>query len=201
MLRASRRTPDARTERAQGNLQMTSIIKNRAVVADDWQIVRAAEDGALPAVDALPEGRVLVPFALWRDARESLVAARGKDALGVWLAPDDEPADLVPDFGAISLIAVDFPVFRDGRGYSIAHLLRKRYGWTGELRAIGDVLRDQLNYLSRCGFDAFAVRADKDIHDALKAFEEFSVRYQGAVDTPLPLFRRRDDAAVAGAQV
>ncbi|TAM49070.1 MAG: DUF934 domain-containing protein [Paraburkholderia sp.] len=170
---------------------MTSIIKNRAVVADDWTVVRASDDGALPQADALPAGRVLVPFALWKQAREALVAARGKDALGVWLAPDEEPADLVADFDKISLIGVEFPVFRDGRGYSTARLLRERYGWRGELRSIGDVLRDQLNFMARCGFDAFAVRADKDIHDALRAFEEFSVKYQGAFDTPQPLFRRR----------
>lgn len=170
---------------------MTSIIKNRSVVRDDWTVVRASEDGALPAADALPAGRVLVPFALWKTAREALIASRAKDALGVWLAPDDEPADLAADLDKISLIGVDFPVFRDGRGYSTAHLLRTRYGWTGELRAIGDVLRDQLNFMARCGFDAFAVRADKDIHDALRAFEEFTVKYQSTVDTPLPLFRRR----------
>lgn len=170
---------------------MTSMIKNRAVVADDWTVVRASDDGVLPQVDALPAGRVLVPFALWKEAREALVAARGKDVLGVWLAPDEEPAELVADFDKISLIGVDFPVFRDGRGYSTARLLRERYDWRGELRAIGDVLRDQLNFMARCGFDAFAVRADKDVHDALRAFEEFSVKYQGAFDTPQPLFRRR----------
>lgn len=170
---------------------MTSIIKNRSVVRDDWTVVRAAEDGSLPVPDTLPAGRVLVPFALWKQAREALVASRSRDALGVWLAPDDEPADLAADFDKISLIGVDFPVFRDGRGYSTARLLRERYGWTGELRAIGDVLRDQLNFMFRCGFDAYAVRADKDIHDALRAFEEFSVKYQGAFDTPQPLFRRR----------
>jgi uncharacterized protein (DUF934 family) len=71
-------------------------------------------------------------------------------------------------------------------------LLRTRYGWAGELRAIGDVLRDQLNYMRRCGFDAFSVRSDKDIHDAIKSFSHYSVRYQGAVDNPLPLFRRRN---------
>jgi uncharacterized protein (DUF934 family) len=170
---------------------MTSIIKNRSVVRDDWTVVRADENGVLPALDALPGGRVLVPFALWKAARETLQASRSKDALGVWLAPDDEPADLAGDLDKISLIGVDFPVFRDGRGYSTARLLRDRYGWTGELRAIGDVLRDQLNFMARCGFDAFAVRADKDIHDALRAFQEFSVKYQGAFDTPEPLFRRR----------
>ncbi|CAN7472793.1 DUF934 domain-containing protein [Trinickia sp. LjRoot230] len=178
---------------------MTSIIRNRGVVEDDWHVVRAAEDGALPAVDALPAGRVLVPFALWQASREALVATRDAASIGVWLAPDDEPADLVADFDKIALIGVDFPVFRDGRGYSIARLLRERYGWRGELRAIGDVLRDQLNYMARCGFDAFAVRADKDIHDALRAFSEFSVQYQSAVDTPQPLFRRR--AAHPGEQL
>ena len=76
-------------------------------------------------------------------------------------------------------------------------LLRERYQWKGELRAIGDVLRDQLRFHARCGFDAFAVRADKDIHDALNAFGELSISYQGAVDNPEPLFRRR--GAVAGA--
>lgn len=174
---------------------MASIIKNRAVIDDDaWQVVRAAEDGALPAVDAMPAGKVLVPFALWQAERAALVAAKAKDELGVWLAPDSEPADLVADFDAITLIGVDFPRFGDGRGYSIARLLRQRYGWTGELRAIGDVLRDQLLYMSRCGFDAFAVRADKDIHDALNAFGEFTQWYQASVEQPLPLFRRREAA-------
>ncbi|MGV2289669.1 DUF934 domain-containing protein [Trinickia sp. YCB016] len=176
---------------------MTSIIKNRSVVSDDWTVVRAAEDGALPGVDALPAGKVLVPLALWQAARDTLVATKSKAELGVWLAPDSEPADIVADFDKITLIGVDFPVFRDGRGYSTAYLLRKRYGWTGELRAIGDVARDHLHHLARCGFDAFAVRADKDIHDALRAFTEFSVLYQGAVDDPNPLFRRRAAAAAA----
>ncbi|PXW23620.1 DUF934 domain-containing protein [Paraburkholderia caballeronis] len=170
---------------------MTLIIKNRAVVEDSWTVVRAADDGALPEVAALPAGKVIVPLALWQGSRDALVAAKGRDELGVWLAPDSEPADLANDFDRLALIGVDFPVFRDGRGYSIARLLRERYGYNGELRAIGDVLRDQLLYLERCGFDAFAVRADKDIQDALNAFGEFTIKYQGAVDDPTPLFRRR----------
>ncbi|KVE39350.1 DUF934 domain-containing protein [Burkholderia sp. TSV86] len=176
---------------------MALIIKNRVVIDDAWQVVRAAQDGALPEVGALPAGNVLVPLALWRASRDALVAARRRDELGVWLAPDSEPADLVADFERVALIGVDFPRFADGRGYSIARLLRERYGWKGELRAIGDVLRDQLYYMERCGFDAFAVRADKDIRDALNAFGEFSQRYQGAVDNPSPLFRRRAGAADA----
>jgi uncharacterized protein (DUF934 family) len=170
---------------------MTLIIKNRAVVEDGFVVVRAAEDGAWPALDALPEGRIIVPFALWKEHRAALIASRSKDELGVWLAPDDEPADIAPDFANVSVIAVDFPVFRDGRGFSIGRLLRERYDWTGELRAIGDVLRDQVFFHYRCGFDAFAVRADKDINDALNAFNEFTELYQGANDNPEPLFRRR----------
>jgi uncharacterized protein (DUF934 family) len=170
---------------------MTLIIKNRAVVEDGFEVIRAAEDGALPAIDALPAGKIIVPFALWKEHKSALIAARAKDELGVWLAPDDEPADIAPDFDSLAVIAVDFPVFRDGRGFSIGRLLRERYHWTGELRAIGDVLRDQVFFHYRCGFDAFAVRADKDINDALNAFDEFSELYQGANDNPEPLFRRR----------
>lgn len=174
------------------------IIKNRAIVEDAWHVVRAAEDGALPEVSALPAGGVLVPLALWQRERAALAAAYPREQIGVWLAADSEPADIAGDFDRIALIAVDFPVFRDGRGYSIARLLRERYGYRGELRAIGDVLRDQLGYLSRCGFDAFAVRADKDIRDALNAFGELTLHYQGAVDDPAPLFRHRALAQAAG---
>jgi uncharacterized protein (DUF934 family) len=120
-----------------------------------------------------------------------LAAIKAVDVQAVWISPDDDFESCMPQLKNMQLIAVDFPSFRDGRGYSIATLLRTRYGWTGELRAIGDVLRDQLNYMRRCGFDSFAVRADKDIHDALLSFSRYSVRYQGAVDDPVPLFRRR----------
>jgi uncharacterized protein (DUF934 family) len=179
---------------------MASIIKNRAIVNDDWTVVRAAEDGTLPEVDALPAGKLIVPLALWQAKRDALSAARSAAEIAVWLAPDSEPADIVADFDKIALVAVDFPVFRDGRGFSIARLLRERYGYKGEIRAIGDVLRDQLRFMFRCGFDAYAVRADKDLHDALKAFDEFTVQYQGAFDEPSPLFRRREAAAAAAAQ-
>ncbi|WP_322013879.1 DUF934 domain-containing protein [Paraburkholderia sp. J12] len=162
---------------------MTQIIRDRTVVEDDWTVVRESEDGVLP------DGKIVVPLAWWQANRSALLASRGRDALGVWLAPDSEPADIAADLDSIALVAVDFPKFADGRGYSIARLLRERYGYRGELRAIGDVLRDQLFYLKRCGFDAFAVRADKDIHDALHAFGELTLEYQAAVDEPLPLFR------------
>jgi uncharacterized protein (DUF934 family) len=90
----------------------------------------------------------------------------------------------------LPVIAVDFPKFGDGRGYSIAYRLRARLGYRGELRAIGDVLRDQMFYMQRAGFDAFATRADKDIHEAVKSLSDFSLNYQASVDEAQPLFRR-----------
>ena len=107
------------------------------------------------------------------------------------------PAQLAPDVASLTLISVDFPQFTDGRGYSIGRLLRERYGYQGELRAVGDVQRDQLFYLTRSGFNAFVLRADKDPYKALTAHRDFSEAYQTAVDQPVPLFRRRQ-AVLAG---
>jgi uncharacterized protein (DUF934 family) len=169
---------------------MALIIKNREVVEDDWVVITANEQGEFPLPEALPSGKIIVPLAYWKDVGAVLGATRGKTELAVWLAANDEPEEAVAAFGAIAFIGVHFPVFRDGRSISNARLLRERHGWTGEIRAIGDVQRDQIGYMARCGIDVFAVRADKNIHDALKAFDELSVHYQGAYDDPRPLFRR-----------
>ena len=163
------------------------LVDDRArIVEDAWTLF---EDGAAWS----GEPSALIPVATALEQPQRLLAAA--PAAAVWLAPTDEPAQVVPLFGSIELIAVRFPVLGDGRGYSTAALLRNRHGWRGELRAIGDVLRDQLTFMFRCGFDSYALRADKDFGDALKAFDEFSVQYQGAVDNPSPLFRRRAAAA------
>lgn len=165
---------------------MAKIIKMAGglpeIVGDEWTVIRQA------ASDTVPVEYSIVPFAQFVSAPTTQPAP---DIRAVWISPEDDFEPCVPQLLRLDLIAVDFPSFRDGRGYSIATLLRTRYGWAGELRAIGDVLRDQLNYMRRCGFDAFAVRPDKDINDAIKSFNHYSVRYQGAVDNPLPLFRRR----------
>lgn len=163
---------------------MPQLIKDRAIVDDRWQLLRdAAQFATVPA-----DVPVIIPLAFWKQEREAL-SARGN--VGVWLAPDDDPAALADDVGQLSLIAVDFPKFTDGRGYSTARLLREKYGYAGELRAIGDILRDQLYYLHACGFDAFSVRADRDPADALKGLGDFSDNYQATVARPVPLFRRR----------
>ncbi|MGH8386306.1 MAG: DUF934 domain-containing protein [Pseudomonas sp.] len=142
---------------------------------DPWALVR---DLQAP----LPEGPVILPLTRWLESAQHQA---------VWLGPDDEVESLEPWLAQLSLIALDFPSFRDGRGYSQAYLLRTRLGWTGELRAIGDVLRDQLSHMRQCGFDSFAVREDKSAEDALKGLAGMSVLYGRSVIEPRPLFRRR----------
>ena len=166
---------------------MPEIILRDAVVADDWQILRpaAGETATVPA------GRVIVPLGLWLD-RQTEVAARGD--VGVWLAGTDDPAKLASSLPSLSLVAIDFPKFTDGRGYSIAYLLRSRFDYCGELRAIGDVLPDQLFYMKRVGFDAFAVRLDKDVREALHSLQPFTDAYQGSWDNAIPAFRRHERA-------
>ena len=150
---------------------MSQLIKGGALHDDRWVLVRAAASLA-----ELPDGApVIVPLAFWLQHRAVLVA-RGE--VGVWLAPADDPAALAPDVARLPLVAVDFPQFTDGRGYSHARLLRSRYGYTGELRAIGDVLRDQLYYLTQSGFDAFALREGRDAQDALGSLADFTDGYQ-----------------------
>jgi len=119
--------------------------------------------------------------------------------LGVWLANTDDPAAIAGDLQHFEVIAVDFPHFTDGRGCSIARLLRERYGWTGKLRAVGDTIRDVLFYWTRCGFDAFELKAGEDAQAALSAFGDFSEAYQTSVERPQPLFRRRAGALQAAA--
>jgi uncharacterized protein (DUF934 family) len=165
---------------------MRDIIKHRAVVSDDWTVLKLAE-GDTAADVVVPEGRMIVPLTVWQ-AQEATLSARAE--LGVWLASDERPEALKDVVGKFKVIAVDFPKFTDGRGYSIAFNLRSRLGYTGELRSIGDVLRDNLFYMQRVGFDAFATREDRNIHDALKGLTDFSESYQTSWDQKTPLFRR-----------
>ena len=164
------------------------IIKGHAIVDDAWQVLRL-EEGETAEQVALPEGQLIVPLAVWR-GRQAELAVR--PAVGVWLAPDERADAIKADLPRLNVIAVDFPKFTDGRGYSTAFNLRKRLAYTGELRAIGDVLRDQLFSMRRVGFDAYAVRADRSVDDALKSLTDFTETYQASVDQPLPLFRRAE---------
>lgn len=161
---------------------MGKVIIDGAIVDNQWQRL---EGEALEA--ELPSGKIIVPLAYWQANRDALLS-RGDVA--VWLAPGEEPKDLEDDLGALPLVAIHFPAFKDGRGYSYARELRTRYNFKGEVRATGDVLRDQLFYMTRCGFNAFEVREDRSIEEALQGLKDFSVTYQGDVNEPRPLYRR-----------
>ena len=130
---------------------------------------------------------VLVSLADWP-------ARRGEPHVGVLLDPADDPAALAPDVATIPVIAVNFPKFTDGRGYSIAFLLRKRLGYPGELRAVGDVQRDQFFYMQRAGFNAFQLKDGKDPASALASLRDFTTPYQSSADGRSPVFRLRTGA-------
>jgi len=118
-------------------------------------------------------------------------SAPSPDARILRLEPTDDPAAVAGQLDGVTRIDVNFPKFGDGRGYSIARLLRERYGYKGELRAVGQITRDHLFFLESCGFDAFELRAGEDPHEALAAFNDFSESYQASLKYPQPLFRRR----------
>lgn len=160
---------------------MLNLIKDGTIVSDSYLLV--TEVGDLPAQD------ILVSLDVWQQQREAILAHHYKK--GVMLKPDQHPEAIANDFSQLDLIALDFPAFADGRGYSYAALLRQRFGFTGELRATGDVFKDNMFYLKRCGFNSFAVRADKDINVALQGLNTFSESYQASVNEHLPLYRRR----------
>lgn len=168
---------------------MAKLIKNRDIVEDPWKVLTLAANETAATV-RLPVGPLLVPLAVWQARKIDLIQREWErgEALGVWLEPADDPAQIAADLDDFSAIAVRFPAATDGRGYSIATLLRTRYGYAGELRAFGAVGRDQIHYLSRVGFNAFAVTVPEL---AVVGLDDFSEAYQAAANQPLPLFRRR----------
>jgi len=173
---------------------MALIIKDRNVVTDPWLRLELNADGSIPPAPG--GGDIIVPLAMWREQRSHLRARPSR--IGVWLNSDEDPAAIAEDLKLFGVVAVNFPNFGDGRGFSTGRLVRERYGWKGELRAVGDIFRDQLFYLASCGFDSFVLRKGEDPHEALAGFGVFSESYQASVERPLPLFRRRGPAASEG---
>jgi uncharacterized protein (DUF934 family) len=156
---------------------VTRVLTRDGVFTDDhWPVLGGDVD--VPDSDA-----VLLPLV-------GYLAQPQPAAHGVWLAPTDDPAKLAPHLASVPLVAVQFPKFYDGRGYSIAHLLR-RLGYVGDLRAIGEVLVDQLFMLRRAGFTSFALSAEQPIEAARAALARYTDVYQAAADGALPAFRRR----------
>lgn len=160
---------------------MSQIIRNRTIVDDDFTHVPDAAE--LPAA-----GKPIVTLARYASAAGELLERY--EQLGVRIGSDKLPGD-IPHLDRLALIAIEFPKFTDGRGYSVARLLRDRHRFTGELRAVGWVLRDNVFYMERCGFNAFELKPGKPLDSALEAFREFSTTYQAAVDDPRPMYRRR----------
>lgn len=178
--------------------QMTTrLIKDGKAQADSWHLI--ASDATAETLTTLDGQDVIVPLHLWQSEAALIRSRRGQT--GVWLDSNQQPTALLGtdpltpeqplDIQSIPVIALNFPEFKDGRAFSHARELRQRMKYSGEIRAIGDVLRDQLFFMRRCGFNAYVLRADQDMETALQAFQDFHDAYQPAVDQPLPLFRRR----------
>ena len=145
---------------------MPRLIKDGRVIEDDWE-------GQLLSLDELNSG-----------------AASGAGQLGVLLEPDQPPSAIEGDLSRLDLVAINFPVFTDGRGFSYARQLRQ-WGYKGEIRATGNIIRDQLHQLRRCGFNAFEIEDEADLEACLDSLQVFSEAYQADVDQGDPLFRRR----------
>lgn len=161
---------------------MPLIINRQLQNVDPWTRLQSVEGESL----IWPETKALISGTDW-----PTWAARcpAKLELGVSITADTTLEDLTPWLDRLSLIEICFEVFRDGRGFSLARLLR-RAGYQGELRAAGDVGQDRLAYLERCGFNAFVLPEGRDPLQALAAFEQIQVHYQGAADDPRPIYRQ-----------
>lgn len=157
------------------------IIKDREIVDDNW--LHLDDEAELAA------GNITVSLARWQEQHETLTHHEG--GLGLRLSGDDPLEEIVPDLAHFSLIVLNFPAFTDGRCYSFARLLRDRYEYKGEIRAQGDVLYDQLFYMSQCGINSFELANPNRLANAIKAFDDFSESYQTTALRPEPLYRRR----------
>jgi len=165
------------------------LIIDGAVTENEWRLLPQDDGETAITAASLATGKVILPYAIWKALKGDLSGRRAE--IGVWL-DSDETADLIGrDAKDLPLIAVHFPAFADGRGFTAGRLLRERYGFGGELRAVGAFMRDQLTYLRRCGFNAFAYEGEQPLAGLLDSLQDFSDSYQAGLDQPLPLFRRR----------
>ena len=197
---------------------MSNLIKDNAIVADEWtrvvppslgeEAVRkqagkvvlfkltgeetfTAEQIAATQIPAT--GKILVPFTVWRANQDALASRVAQGEVGLLIATHEAIEDVIAEvknINAFALVAVYVERFADGRIFTIGNLLRTRYGFKNELRAVGDVLRDQLFFLKRSGFSSYLIRADRNAQEALQSLKDFSEPYQGAVDNTQPAWRR-----------
>jgi uncharacterized protein (DUF934 family) len=197
---------------------MSNLIKDNAIVADEWtrlvppslgeetvrkqagKVVLFKLTGEetftteqIAATQIPVAGKILVPFSVWRTNKDALASRVSQGEVGLLIATHEAIEDViaeVKDINAFALVAVYLERFADGRIFTIGNLLRTRYGFKNELRAVGDVLRDQLFFLKRSGFNSYLIRADRNAQEALQSLKDFSEPYQGAVDNTQPAWRR-----------
>ncbi len=145
------------------------INQHGLVISDPWQWINTDDIGEAFNADAKS---LVLPMPLWFEHGQRL---REKGySVSVWLGPADEPEELASALESLPIIAVQFATFTDGRGYSQGRILRERMGYRGDLRAIGDILRDQIYLLHKCGFSSFALRSDQSPEEAVAALKDFS---------------------------
>lgn len=158
------------------------LIKDESLSEDLWR--HLADDEDLPG-----DGGVIVSYDRWQSEAAAFAGYNG--TLGIRLRSDQAPSLIEHDLGRFEVIALEFPHQADGRAFSYARLLRERYGYSGEIRAVGRVLNDQLYFMKRCGFDSYELSSDQDTVKALEVFNDFSVAYQPAADGLAPIYRQR----------
>jgi len=163
---------------------MPKLIKDGQIIDNEWQRIDSNV-----ALEALPSTPVLVPMTFWHEHQTSL--SNRVASIGLTLTSSDNLSELAGSISQFPVIEIYFPALTDGRGFSMARLLRERYGFAGELRAGGRFIRDQLCYLRRCGFSAFDFDDDTDLTASLNSLYDFTDGYQPSVDQPTPLFARR----------
>jgi uncharacterized protein (DUF934 family) len=170
---------------------MRRILRRHEIVADDWRYLdeQSGGDAASGNEQYTAQSSIIIPLAQLRENAAAWKNFPGR--LGVRIGPAVPVEDLLNDLPRLSLIAIEFPGPGEGRGYSTAHLLRQRYQFKGEIRAVGAVKRDQLFVMARSGFDTFELAPTEDIETAASAFERYSVAYQpGTVEHPSILRQR-----------
>ena len=161
---------------------MPQVLKDNRLIDDSWTLL--TEDS-----ESLPSGDILLSYSQWQIFSDQLDSHDG--SVGVIIEGNADIEDIIEPLLKLPLIAINFPKFADGRAFSSARLIRERYEYTGEIRAVGGFIRDQLYYLSRCGFNAFKFDDSVDLTESAKSLQDFSEAYQVSVDQESPLFRRR----------
>ena len=158
------------------------MIQNNLIVASEYSILKADD-----AID-ITQAHIIVPLGVFLQHRAGLLQ---RQDTGVWVDADEDIESLAGCTDQLSIIALNFPNYTDGRAYSSANILRREMNFVGEIRAIGDVRRDQLEQMMRCGFDAFQMAEGQDLQAALEGLKGFTFNYQSSIDRPVPLFRQR----------